>query len=187
MILLLYLDESLLLGLGRDRACYQHPMDKDVCIKVSIKPEKQSKRECKYLSFLKNKEKSFHYLSDCFGTVQTNRGLGYMFRLVRDNDGQVAMTLTKSIENGRIKKEEVKEILYRLHAYLLKKRICAYDLSPNNLVVYKSDKQKWKVVIVDGVGTSGLNFFNLRVLLWGREITRKAWKRLERKVDNLWA
>jgi hypothetical protein len=44
----LELDSTLFIAKGRDRACYRHPLEPSLCIKVALRPEKQSVREKAY-------------------------------------------------------------------------------------------------------------------------------------------
>lgn len=47
------LSDNLIVGKGRDRVCYEHPNNANLCIKISITNDKQSKREVSYFKFLK--------------------------------------------------------------------------------------------------------------------------------------
>ena len=179
---MLSLDESLLIGIGRDRACYQHPTTPSLCIKVALKAEKQSIRERNYLKFLKKKNRDLTYISQYMGTLDTNLGKGHVFELVRDEKNNIAPTLKTAIQNKHIECHEVEELVNQLKTYLYTQSICAYDLSPNNIVVVKNSNSKWSLKIIDGIGISQPNPFIIHFKTLTHKVLDKSFKRLKRKI-----
>jgi len=90
------LDETMFIGKGRVRRCYVHPEDKNLCIKVGNNQERAKrsiKREINYFKRLKKRGKSFDLISKYFYPVQTNEGVGEVYELVRDYNGDISKDL----------------------------------------------------------------------------------------------
>jgi len=181
---LIQLDNTLLIGQGRDRACYQHPENKELCIKVALKPEKQSKREKNYLEYLKSKNRDLGHVSQYHGTIQTNLGTGYLFDLARDSDGKIAMTLKSAIKKKIIKETEVIRLISELENYLYSEKICVYDLSPSNIVVQKDTSNKWQFTLIDGLGVATPNPLIKRTNILTENLLTRSFQRLRNKVDK---
>ena len=175
---MLILDKSLLIGTGRDRACYQHPTNPSLCIKVALTAEKQSIRERNYLNFLKKKNRDLTYISQYIGTLDTNLGKGHVFELARDENDNIAPTLNTAIQNKQIEFNEVEELVNQLKTYLYTQNICAYDLSPNNIVVVKKSNSECSLKIIDGIGISQPNPFIIRSKILTSKALDKSFKRL---------
>jgi len=84
------LDDSLLVGEGLTRSCYRHPSKEWLCVKVE--KERYHNVTLREISFLKRFERrgiSWDMVSEYYGRIDTDKGTGYMFRLIRDEDGSV--------------------------------------------------------------------------------------------------
>ncbi len=180
------LTPSMFIAQGRDRACYHHPSQKNVCVKVSIKPEKQSLREKSYLEFLARRKVDLHLISQYRGEVMTNLGAGHLFDLAVNYDGHLSQTLTQAIKTNSISKTEVTRLLIDLKKYLTTYLICVKDISPNNLAYVKTSEQAGYLYIIDGIGNSDHNPLTIRIKSLIHIATDNAWQRLERKVNKLY-
>ena len=148
------LTSSIFIAKGRDRACYHHPFQANLCVKVAVKPEKQSLREKAYLNFLTQKHTDLHAVSQYRGEVSTNLGKGYLFDLAMNYDGSLSKTLKQAIQEEAIPQQEVNKLLAQLKHYLESNLICVKDLSPNNLAYVKTNENKATLFIIDGIGLS---------------------------------
>lgn len=182
---IIQLDDSLLIGKGRDRKCYQHPGDSNLCIKVALKKEKQSKREVSYLNYLERNARDLKHLCNFYGLVNTNYGEAYAFELALDNDNKIAPTLKDAIWSGAIGKQDAFEIVSQLKGYLTEQQICAYDLSPSNISIYPANNNKWNFKIIDGIGVANPNPFTARVAFLRNQLNHTALERLEKKTNKL--
>lgn len=180
---MIHLTDNLIIGVGRDRTCYQHPDNSDLCIKVPHRREKQTRRERLYFSLLRWQKKNTSQLSEFRGMTATDQGKGALFDLIKDSAGNVSYTVTEAIQKHAVSSVELDLLLDELHLYLTSNHICLRDLSPNNVVIQVTDGAK-QLIIIDGVsnpGVSPLNFF------WKPAITRslnKAWKSMIYKTDK---
>jgi serine/threonine protein kinase len=181
---LIQLSDDLIIGEGRDRICYEHPAIHEQCIKISKKSDKQSKREMHYFSFLKNKNTDLSKISMFLGVVETNKGLGYAFDLIRDNDGNVSKTLLQSLNAKEFTIQDIKLQLSSLKEYLITNKICVRDISPSNISCQKT-LDSINLFIVDGVSNANANPLTIRFQRLINASIDKAWKGLDRKLARI--
>ena len=181
---MLELNPALLIGKGRDRACYQHPDNEDLCIKVALRSEKQTRREIAYFRFLQRHNKDLSHLALFRGMENTNLGPGAAFDLIRNDDGQVSMTLRQAIEARQISEPELTALIAELRDYLYSEVICVRDLSPNNLML-QIGAERQTLMIIDGVSNPGVNPLNLRWRWLAHRFLDKSWNSLQRKLEAL--
>lgn len=174
-----------IIGQGRDRACYAHPLVADLCVKVALKSEHQTLRERNYLMFLKQHQADLSAISCYRGDVMTDHGQGYLFELERLPDGQVAPTLKQAIISGSLTQQQVLDELRKLRDYLFKNAIFVRDLSPTNIVCKPRKDGHLDFKIIDGIGSPNHNPLTIRWRFLVERAIDKAWQRLERKVKQL--
>ncbi len=156
------LKEKDLVNKGTNRACYIYLNDKNKCIKVDLKDNKETKREIKYYKFLQNKAISFKMLSKYFFSIDTSLGKGEVFELIKDYDGKVSIEVDKYLNNKTSSYEHIKNIINlipTLKKYLYEEKIYVKDLNPVNIVFQKLDKSNHRLVIIDGLAHSNYNPF----------------------------
>lgn len=178
------LSKAVLIGTGRDRDCYHHPLVNSQCIKVSRRPQKQTRRERAYFSYLMAKNKDTSRLAHYLTTVQTNLGEGAAYELVMNDDGNVSSTLTCALRDRHFTYETIRPLLDELREYLLAQQICIRDLSPNNIMCQVQNSHL-RLVIVDGVSNPGVNPLNIRISMLSGYFINKSWQSLERKVSMI--
>ena len=179
------LSKATLIGRGRDRDCYRHPKVLNQCIKVSRRPQKQTKRERVYFSLLMRWERDTSQLAHYLGSVKTSLGEGATYELMLDDTGRISDTLGEVIRQQHLSAEDVRSMLDDLLDYLLENHICVRDISPSNIMCQKKDGH-YRLVIVDGVSNPGVNPLNIRVDFLSRHFIRRAWRSLERKVSAIY-
>ena len=130
------------IGKGATRECYRHPADASKCVKVLIKNTDTSilKRELKYYSLIKStmNELVVEYDREL---VKTNKGLGLVCELLKDDDGKLSKPITFYIKNGKIDKELASEFYYFTYQ-LIEHELYFYDFNLNNFVVQVKDGKK---------------------------------------------
>lgn len=182
---MLQLNKSLLIGQGRDRACYAHPLQDDLCIKVAIRPEKQTRRERIYFRLLQKRQVDLSRVALFRGTVLTNLGHGALFDRIRNEDGTPALTLTDTIRQQQVSPELLVEEVEALRHYLETQVICVRDLSPNNIMVSLDATAEPRLIIVDGVSNPGVNPLNIRWKLLSRYFIQRSWRSFSEKLTRL--
>ena len=165
---MLNLDDNLYIGSGKHQSVYEDPEDSNLCVKVLIdtdptflKEEKRNReRESSYLTRVENKAPECESIVHFCGFVDTNKGDGAIYSLVRDEDGQISISLenymeflTTEIETKTIQVEEFGDALVNLYQNLLKYKIITRNIRPVNICVQKDLAGKIKnLVIIDALG-----------------------------------
>lgn len=180
----IYLTDKLIVGKGRDRICYEHPNDSNLCIKVSINNDKQSKREVSYFNFLIKRNTNLSKISIFRGKVNTNKGVGYTFDLIRDHDKKISKTLRQCLEAQEFTTKWVEPHLIDLKKYLIINKICIRDISPSNISCQKKP-DGISLFIIDGVSNANINPLTIRLQNLVNASINKAWKSLDRKLTKI--
>ena len=183
------LSNSMPFAKGGNRACYQHPNNKNIFLKVTHAglPEKLKKTAHWYKkyraldSFDDNKREEIAYsqravsehkliiwdhLVNWYGFEETSMGLASATEMVL-NDGVIAETLESYLfTNG--KDEKITVALEEFENWLKKTLILTKNIIPHNIVVKKTEG-KLQLKIIDGLGCSSFlplpkisNFFAKR-------------------------
>ena len=131
------------IGKGAFRECYEHPDDKSKCVKIFLKKEDRSvfQREFKNYSLLKDQLKD--YIIPCEKElVETDKGMGMVCDLVRDDDGSASKMIWKYQMDDEIKQE-----LDKFTSVLLSRNLFFYDFNENNFIIQiKDGKKKLKFI-----------------------------------------
>jgi len=145
---------------GKHRACYIHPHNENLCVKILLPSKKggsleEAKRETKYYRFLEKKNVPWTMLPKFHGEVITNFGKGYVFDLVRDFDGNISRNLTYYLSKQQLTQNHAQALSVAfdlLNEYLLQWKIITLNIQPRNLVFQKISSNEGRLVIVDDVG-----------------------------------
>ena len=90
----LTLTDELFIGAGGHQATYIHPIDPTKCIKIPHDPDDGDvKKELRYRRICKKELEISKLVTKYYGTVDTNKGLGYVFERVLDLNGQTSKDL----------------------------------------------------------------------------------------------
>ena len=181
---IIQLSDSLIVGKGRDRICYEHPGQQNLCIKLSFRSDKQSKREIRYFNYLTKKNKDLSKISCFISMVNTDKGNAYIFELIRDNNGHVSRTLRQCLESKVFPLEYICPQLIELKNYLISNKICVRDISPSNICCKKT-LTGFNLYIIDGVSNPTINPFNIRIQRLLNNSINKAWMGLDRKLARI--
>ncbi|RXK12365.1 hypothetical protein CP985_14515, partial [Malaciobacter mytili LMG 24559] len=74
-----------LLQKGSERACYEHPFDKNKIIKIVYNQKgknNQNDQELYYYNFLNKQNIDYNNISICYGKIDTNLGEGLVFEKI---------------------------------------------------------------------------------------------------------
>ena len=181
---IIQLSDSLIVGKGRDRICYEHPDNHSLCIKLSFNSNKQSKREVKYFNYLTKKKRDLSKISCFVSMVKTDKGSAYVFELIRDNNGHVSKTLRQCLESKVFSLEYIRPQLIELKNYLIANKICVRDISPSNICC-RETLTGFNLYIIDGVSNPTINPFNIRIQRLINNSINKAWMGLDRKLARI--
>lgn len=139
---------SKFIGKGATRICFEHPEDKNKCVKVPVrfKENRILKRELETYQYVKIflNEYIVKYEEKM---VETNQGKGIVCEILRDDSGEYSQTLDKYYQTGKIKNElknQIKDFAY----FLLAEDIFFYDFNLKNFMVQKK-KNKVQLKYID--------------------------------------
>lgn len=183
---MLKLNTNLFIRKGRDRECYLHPNDRSKCIKVTVSGDyRQHKEELKYYRRLQQANISWQHLTRFYGMVSTNLGDGLVFDVVRDYDGNISRTLRDYLCRGDslLQQSEVCVELSRLGQYILEQRIIMRDIKDNNMLLQKFNKDKFRLIIIDGIGNNEFIPVSDFVPALKTKVIKRKWCKFIRKLS----
>lgn len=155
------LGDELLIAKGRHRACYQHPDNKNYCIKIHLDPADnlETLREIHYFEHLHEHNAELDGVSDYIGQITTNLGLGYIYELIRDFDGRVSKTLDYYLSNLAQDNSLMPEVIVayqRFKEKLQEQSISIMNLKTYNVVFKKVSEQHGQFYLIDNLGSANL-------------------------------
>jgi hypothetical protein len=173
------------IGQGRERACYIHPEDPRLAIKMPIgKLREQTQRDLKFYRKLKKRGiRGIPHIPDFHGLCETNLGRGMVVDLIRNYDGEISRPLNWYLEQG-VPIEEFKEFFDEMKESFLQNLIVFnHDMNIGNLVFQKSSTSSAQLVAIDGLGdVVAIDWFDNFPFLVRRKINRR-WKRFMARTD----
>jgi len=180
---MLKLEPSQLIGRGLRRECYFHPEDESKCIKIVVAGDhKETAREQSYYRLLEKRKISWKMLARFHGNIDTNRGEGAVFELIRDYTGEVSRTLEHyfSANTGSdLNYQTLIRSLPLLKDYLLQWKIVTLAIKPQNIVYRQVNADEADLVVIDNIGNSDfIPICNYIDRMAKRKIKRK-WHRFE--------
>jgi hypothetical protein len=203
---MLLLSETEPFARGGRRACYFHPADPGLCVKVALpgkEPEilrrqappwgrfrsravfDENMADSRFARRLQRRlgERAFKHIPRVHDFIETDLGPGLVFDLVRDADGRVSLSGKGFIvENGIT--AAVREALEKLKRFFLENRILIRDPFPHNFAFRKNADGGVKIYAIDGFGSG--TFLPLVSLFppAGRRYTEKKFRRLEKGMER---
>ena len=155
---MIILDATSFIGKGLHRECYIHPDDSNQCVKVVVHGDlSESKREQKYYKFLQKKNIRWDIVPRFHGLVETDKGSGAVFDLIRDFNGEVSKTLEYYLSSEQLDKKEIPGICEAIATFkreLHSQAIITMTLSPKNIMYKKTAGNEGCLVLIDNIGNS---------------------------------
>ena len=154
---ILEIKKELFIGAGGHNATYIHPIDKTKCIKIPHDPnDGDVKKEMRYRRMCAKKLAKSRLVTEFFGTIETNLGLGYVFERVLDYNGQTSKDLRDFLPKTKpdaTTLQRIWTILLNFKSDFLRENIAIVDTDIENFMVQESTKGSFRVRIVDNIGT----------------------------------
>jgi hypothetical protein len=172
------------IGTGRERACYIHPEDPRLAIKMPMgEVSVQTQRDLKFYRKLKKRGiRGIPHMPDFHGLCETNLGRGIVVDLIRNYDGEISRPLNWYLAQG-VPIEEFEEYLEELkQSFLQNLIIFNHDMTIENLVFQKPSSRTARLVAIDGLGdVAAIDWFDYFPFLVRRKINRR-WKRFMKRI-----
>lgn len=180
---LLVLREDLFLGHGVHKAAYIDPRDPSRCVKIVFRmPDYDLMKELGYRRSRRRRGLSSELLPAYYGTVETNKGMGYVFERVVDYDGQPSKTLAEVFSGSTgqdMRFPDTEHILSRLREMLFRERVIMRDTECGNIMLQRlSEDGGFTVRIVDNLGTHAHIPIVYYVDYFAAKHVKKYWHRL---------
>ena len=154
---ILEIKKELFIGAGGHNATYIHPLDKTKCIKIPHDPnDGDVKKEMRYRRMCAKKLAKSRLVTEFFGTIETNLGLGYVFERVLDYNGQTSKDLRDFLPKTKPDSttlQRIWTILLNFKSDFLRENIAIVDTDIENFMVQEATKGSFRVRIVDNIGT----------------------------------
>jgi len=151
------LTEDLFLGKGAHKKWYQHPTDKNLCVKILFQtPDVDLEKELAYRKALERRHKKSLLLPNYLGTCKTNLGEGYIFECINDYDGKVSESLYDFIKSVPPTKGHLKKIINYIIEFrkiYATEKIVVSDTDPRNLMIQRLSPTEHTFKIIDNIGS----------------------------------
>ena len=182
----LVLSDQLLIAKGHHRACYQHPNNAALCVKVHLNPydDLETLREVRYFKWLHRSKVNLTGIADYCGKVSTTLGMGYVYQLIRDYDGQVSKTLDHYLNNRESSGVPLSMITKAYHEFkqrLQDHYISLMNLKAYNIVFRKESQDSGHFYLVDNLGSANL----LPLSYFCKSIARRMLQRKFHRFESL--
>ena len=147
------LRDATLIGAGNERACYRHPLDPRLCIKVTkaAHGRQQNALEYQYLRSLRARGVPFEHLPECGEWCETSEGYGLIFEFIVDDDGQPSASLVDRVRRGELNPQQMAELLDGLREYLFAYGLVIVDINVDQML-YQCRAAGNRLVVIDGMG-----------------------------------
>ena len=153
----LTLTDELFIGAGGHQATYIHPIDPTKCIKIPHDPDDGDvKKELRYRRICKKELEISKLVTKYYGTVDTNKGLGYVFERVLDLNGQTSKDLKDFLPTDEPNADRLKiirKLLMDFRNDYLREKIAIVDTDITNFMAQEIAQDKYQMRIVDNIGT----------------------------------
>ena len=186
-------------AVGGTRRCYVHPDDDTRCIKV-LRPDRtpearratvtgwrrfkglksfdDQRKECKAYRHLRRRgQLDWTHVPRFHGSVETDQGLGIVTGLYRDWDGSFPNNLEELLPAGMT--APIDAAIREFKAWLRRELFLTRDLLPHNIIAVADHPERYRLIIVDGIGNSEF----IPVSHWFRSFARLKIERKIRKFD----
>lgn len=186
------LRDELIIGEGAHRVVYEHPEDRNRCIKV-VKPRRAHKTkehllEQRYYKVLEKNNISWEMLPRYYGNVKTNLGEGTVFDLIRDYNEQVSNNLRDYLQDKdafAANQLGLADALTKFKAYMETNGIVTRRIAAVNLVYQKLDDQQGRLVLIDNIGNTDFIPLANHMRWFARLKFQRRWKRFREDMIEL--
>lgn len=150
---MLKISEKLLLGEGGTKVAYRHPEDSDICVKFpSINKKRAQVDLLREIKYLKKHQDRLPFLAQYIDEVETNQGTGYMYQLIRNEDGSPSKDLTHHLND--LDKVCLKKKIVKIYHALIEEHALMSDMQLANIFIIEKLSGDYDLCFVDGFGNS---------------------------------
>ncbi|RXI28675.1 hypothetical protein CRU89_01600 [Aliarcobacter trophiarum] len=174
---------------GGLRKVFVHPEDSSKIIKVSSFDDNgQNELEASYYNHLRTQKISYKHISKYFGEIETNLGHGVVFEKITNYDNTKCLDLEQFIKQKIVSRSYLDELITELRDNILSNNILFYDVGLSNILSQEYEKNRYKLVIIDGLGgryKENLNFhLRLKYKFLSIRKIKEQWDKFEKVFKN---
>ena len=154
---MLELQNEKLIGKGCHKLTYLDTNDSNRCIKVIYNEEGMIdiKRELKYRAYRDRKGLTSTIIPAYYGTVETDKGRGYVFEYICDYDGTICATLMDYVHDEKLLQrdyDKIKALMLELKEHLWQDKIISMNITPENIVFQEVAPGELKLYLITDLG-----------------------------------
>ena len=168
---------------GYHRACYIHPGDGGLCIKISLRNNfRETEREISYYLHLQRRSIPWDMLPRFHGSVETNLGPGAVFDLISDHDGEISKSLVGYFSSPELTQQNLAGLtgaFQRLRDYLFEHRIVTRTIKAKNILYHRRGAENGSLMIIDNIGNTEFIPYANYIGYFARRKTSRKWRRFE--------
>ncbi|MDF7671384.1 YrbL family protein [Orbaceae bacterium ESL0721] len=187
---MIHLNDKYYVSRGLHRKCYIHPENENRCIKVNYNEgaKEETNREIAYYKHLIRRKIAWNSLAQYYGAITTNEGVGHIFDLIRDEDGQIAKPLEYYVASEELTKkyyDSLVDSLKNLKTALLKDRIITMTIKSKNILfqLYSNNTQQGnRLIIIDNIGNSTFIPVASYIRFMAEKKIERTWQRFLRSL-----
>lgn len=183
---MIVLDDSSLIGCGTLRACYLHPQNDNLIIKVVLpgrgEGDQANRKELLSYQKIRQSHAELDHISHCHGFIETDRGAGLICDCIRDYNGAIAKTIWDIVvyqETCDI--DKLLEVAGTLCDYLIANDLFLFDINLKNIVLKRMEDSGYRAYVIDLKGP----YDNKEFLQLSSRIKYLARKKLKRRSKQL--
>lgn len=181
------LTETAIFNNGCHKKVYYHPNNINWCIKIPYNAEGQDDidRELFIRRRLQEKNITSKILPKYFGTVHTNLGLGYIFELIKDFDGNISLTLDDYLKDKNLFNKNYEKILENIlfcKKRLFEEKLIIMGIWPENIIIQRSNINALRPILVNDLGSAALIPLEYYFDYFNKKRTVRRWSRF---IDNI--
>lgn len=153
MTKILRLTDDLFLGKGAHKSTYAHPTEPGLCVKIlHTVPDYDWDKELRYRRTLGERAGRMVLITRYYGTVETNKGTGYLFERVVNFDGTPCKSLSLQLKefHGEL---SLTDLLLDFKKNFLRECCVVVDTDSENFFVQQVAPDEYRIRIVDNIGT----------------------------------
>ncbi len=180
------LTDEMFINHGTLRACYQHPENSNLVIKIAIGEKKERKlanlKEMKGYHDLMCRHIDLFCISHCYGFVRTNLGDGLVCDCIRDDNESISKTIWDIISSGdEYDIDYILEVAKNFCDMLMSQRVYIFDLNIKNIIFKLKHDGTYLPFLIDLKG----RFDNSELFPFSSYIKYLSIKKMERRSRQL--
>lgn len=184
------LSDELFINNGYHRKVYFYPGQPDKCIKIPYTEvgKMTVKRELNYIQVLRNRKLDLHIMPEYFGTVETNRGTGYVYELIVNYDRTPAKCAGDFFRDSELLHQYFDRLVEghcMVRDNLYQNQIVTMRLTPPNILMPEVSPGEYVFRVVSDIGSPVAIHLDYHVAYFARQKVTKRWNEYKKEILRL--